>query len=123
MWEGQPWQSRIAVIYRNRRRDWCLPKGKLDEGETFEQAAFREIKEETGCTVELLDFAGDVEYEVNGRPKLVKYWHTKLVGEPDFQPNEEVALVEWLNIEAALDRLDYDSERQFLERPTRGPTH
>lgn len=116
VWESEPWRSRIAVIYRDRYRDWSLPKGKLEAGETFEEAAIREIKEETGCTVELLDFAGDVEYTKNGRPKLVKYWHAKLIGASDFQPNSEVARMEWLSVEEAIERLNYSSERRLLER-------
>lgn len=116
VWEGEPWSSRIAAIYRNRYRDWSLPKGKLEGGESFEEAAIREIREETGCTVELLDFAGDIEYTKNGRPKLVKYWHAALVGEADFQPNSEVARMEWLGVEEAIERLNYSSERRLLER-------
>ena len=116
VWEGEPWQSRIAVIYRNHYNDWCLPKGKLEAGESFEEAAIREIKEETGCIVQLHSFAGDVHYQVKGRPKIVKYWHFTLVGEPRFQPNEEVARLEWISVDEALERLDYESERQFLER-------
>ena len=38
--------DRIAVIHRPRYDDWSLPKGKLDPGETFEEAAVREIHEE-----------------------------------------------------------------------------
>lgn len=118
VWEGELWRSRIAVIHRNRYRDWTLPKGKLEEGESFADAAIREIKEETGCTVELRDFAGYIEYMKDGRPKLVKFWHAMLVGEPEFQPNQEVARLEWLSINEAITRLDYDSERQLIERPT-----
>ncbi len=114
IWEGEPWQSRIAVIFRNYHRDWSLPKGKLEDGESFEEAAIREIKEETGCAVQLHSFAGDVHYEVNGRPKIVKYWHFTLIGEPKFQPNKEVAKLRWLNIDEALELLDYESEREFL---------
>ena len=40
--------ARIAVIHRPKYEDWTLPKGKLDPGEGFEQAALREVEEETG---------------------------------------------------------------------------
>ncbi len=49
--------GRIAVVHRPRYDDWSLPKGKLDRGETFEQAALREVHEETGLVCELGDGA------------------------------------------------------------------
>ena len=45
--------GRVALVHRPRYDDWTLPKGKLDAGETFEEAALREVEEETGlrCTL------------------------------------------------------------------------
>lgn len=116
VWDGVPWKSRVAVIFRSRYGDRCLPKGKLQEGESFEQAAVREIREETGCSVALRDYAGTVRYTVGGRPKVVRYWHATVEGECDFQPDKEVARVDWLTIDEALEQLDYDDERQLLMR-------
>jgi 8-oxo-(d)GTP phosphatase len=43
----------VAVVHRSRYDDWSLPKGKLMEGESAEQAALREVEEETGFACEL----------------------------------------------------------------------
>ncbi len=43
----------VAVCHRPHREDWSLPKGKLDPGETWEEAALREVEEEIGFTCTL----------------------------------------------------------------------
>ena len=116
VWEGEPWKSRVLLIFRHRRRDWCLPKGKLDEGETFEEAAVREILEETGYEVSLGESAGEVHYEVKGRPKTVRYWHTTVDRNAGFEENSEVERIEWLSIDEALERMDYKSEKSLLAK-------
>ena len=47
--------SRVAVIHRPKYMDWSLPKGKLENGEGFEEAALREVEEETGFRARLLE--------------------------------------------------------------------
>ncbi len=65
----------IAVVHRPVHQDWSFPKGKLEEGETFELAALREVEEETGLACRLLRFIGHTEYvDRKGRPKAVAYW-------------------------------------------------
>ena len=60
----------VALVQRPRYGDeWSLPKGKLEPGETFEQAAVREIQEETGCEAEIVGFVGAVDYYVKKRPR------------------------------------------------------
>ena len=52
----------VAVVHRPRYDDWSLPKGKLDEGETFEEAALREVWEETGLRAALVRELPEVRY-------------------------------------------------------------
>lgn len=115
LWRSGPQGNEIAVIYRGRHQDWTLPKGKLDPGESWEEAALREIREETGCSAELLRFADALFYMVKGRPKVVLYWHMRLVGEPAFEPSEEVEKLVWLPVADALQRLSYSAEKEMLE--------
>ena len=62
-------------MHRPVHEDWSFPKGKLEAGETFEVAALREVREETGMTCRLLRFIGHTEYvDRKGRPKAVAYW-------------------------------------------------
>src|SRR4051794_41798920 len=66
--------GRIAIVHRPKHGDWSLPKGKLDPGETWEQAALREVEEECGVCCELGDELPPTRYEVGGRPKHVGWW-------------------------------------------------
>ena len=104
----------VAVVHRPRHRDWGLPKGKLDAGERWQDAALREVREETGYHAELGEFAGVVAYESHGAPKIVLFWNMRARGEPSFEPGEEVDAVEWLRPEEAVRRLDYADERDLL---------
>ncbi len=109
--------GRVCVVHRARYDDWSLPKGKLDDGESFEEAALREVWEETGLRCRLGRELAPARYTVHGRPKLVRYWHMTVSGDCDcgFQPSEEVDRFEWLPIEEAVRRLNYDGERRILE--------
>jgi 8-oxo-dGTP pyrophosphatase MutT (NUDIX family) len=102
----------VAVVHRPRYDDWSLPKGKLDSGESFEDAALREVEEETGLRCRLVRELPAVEYEVRGRPKLVRYWAMEAVDETPFVPNDEVDEVRWLEPSEALALLSYDRDRE-----------
>jgi 8-oxo-dGTP diphosphatase len=115
VWRKEAGAPRLAVIHRPKHGDWSLPKGKLEDGESFPQAAVREVREETGCRPRLGDFAGYALYRVKGRPKLVLFWHMAAEGATRFRPNGEVDRLEWLSPAEALRRLDHPSERRLVE--------
>jgi 8-oxo-dGTP diphosphatase len=116
VWREEEGGLRVAVIHRPRRDDWSLPKGKLDEGEGWEAAALREVREETGCTVKLGGFAGSTWYVPGRTPKVVLFWNMTLVKEGALDAGDEVDELRWLRVRAALERLDHESERQVLSR-------
>lgn len=114
LWRPTASGHEIAVIRREKYQDWTLPKGKLDPGETWEQAALREMREETGFKARLLGFAGAVAYGTDKGPKVVRYWHMVPDGPPGPIENEVAELV-WMPLPDARQRLDYDLERAILE--------
>jgi 8-oxo-dGTP diphosphatase len=106
--------GRVALVHRPRYDDWTLPKGKLDPGETFEDAALREVLEETGLRCRLLRELPRVEYAVKDRPKLVLYWLMEVESEADFVANDEVDELRWLTPADALALLSYERDRDVL---------
>ena len=106
--------GRVAIVHRPKYDDWTLPKGKLDPGESFEEAALREVAEETGLRGRLGRELPEVEYEVKGRPKLVRYWLMEVEADDDFIPNDEVDELRWLDPAQALALLTYDRDRDLL---------
>jgi 8-oxo-dGTP diphosphatase len=104
--------GRVAVVHRPRYDDWSLPKGKLDPGESFEEAALREVEEETGLRCRLLRELPTVSYDVRGRRKEVRYWAMEVEDETPFVPNEEVDELRWVEPQEALALLSYDRDRE-----------
>jgi 8-oxo-dGTP pyrophosphatase MutT (NUDIX family) len=108
--------AKVAVVWRSERGDWTFPKGKLDAGETYEQAACREVVEETGLSCTTTRFVGTTEYQHRkGRPKVVAYFlMTPVSGE--FVPNEEVDELMWCTVPDAERLLTWDRDRDLLAR-------
>jgi 8-oxo-dGTP diphosphatase len=106
---------KVLLVHRARRNDWSFPKGKLDPGETFKEAARREVEEETGflCTVHGSRFAS-VNYMIgNGRGKEVRYW-LMTVDSGEFVPNDEVDMITWVRLKNAAECLTYSRDRRIL---------
>jgi 8-oxo-dGTP diphosphatase len=104
----------IAVVRLRKRDEWVLPKGKLDDGETARDAAEREVLEETGHDVSVHEFLGTLVYQSGGRSKVVHYWRMEAAGAPMRELMDDVKAVDWLPLEAALERLSREYERAFL---------
>jgi 8-oxo-dGTP diphosphatase len=103
----------IAVVHRPVHQDWSFPKGKLEGGETFEGAALREVREETGMECRLVRFVGHTAYvDRKGRPKAVAYWVMEPLG-GSFHPNHEVDELRWLNLDEASALLSYPRDREL----------
>ena len=106
--------GQVLLVHRPRYDDWTLPKGKLDRGESFEEAALREVEEETGLRCRLVSELPSAHYEVNGRPKVVRYWLMEPEQDAAFVPNDETDELRWLEPGEALSLLPYDRDRHVV---------
>ena len=104
----------IAVVRLRKRDEWVLPKGKLDEGETPRTAARREVLEETGHDVTVHEFLGTLVHDSGGRSKVVHYWRMEAGATQVRELMRDIRAVEWLPLDAAVDRLSRGYERVFL---------
>jgi len=99
---------------------WGLPKGTPDPGETLEQTALREVREETGLEVALEERVGTVAYQFV-RPeagersdKQVHYWLMRPVGGHLTDHDHEHVRVDWFPLDAALQRVTFENTATIL---------
>jgi 8-oxo-dGTP diphosphatase len=105
----------VLVVHRPGYSDWSLPKGKLDPGESWEEAALREVEEEAGVRCRLGRELPAVTYEHRGRPKRVRYWLMELAeAAAPFEANVEVDEVRWVRPAEALELLSYERDRELV---------
>lgn len=98
---------KVLLVHRPAYDDWSLPKGKLDLGEEPEEAALREVEEETGLRCRLGPELSQTRYvDRKGRDKLVRYWAMEPVTGA-FRPSSEVDEVRWLRVERCASVLSY----------------
>ena len=110
-------EGTVCVVHRPRYDDWSLPKGKLDAGESFEDAALREVEEETGLRCRLGEELEEVRYtDSKGRPKVVRYWKMEVTHDPGFEPNPEVDELRWVTPSEAAEILTYRHDRERVLR-------
>ncbi len=101
---------------------WSLAKGTPDPGETLEQTALREVREETGLEVELGASLGSIEYWFADRDNDVRYHKTvhfylmSPVGGHIDQHDPEFDVVQWFGVDEALDAMAYGNEAGVLRR-------
>jgi 8-oxo-dGTP diphosphatase len=115
----------VLIIHRMRYNDWTLPKGKLDAGESLPACAIREVLEETGVTIRLGVPLDTIRYDTANGVKQVEYWGGTVLETAPRPPDDEVDVVSWLPVRAALNRLTYAHDhflvQQHLDQPPTTP--
>lgn len=109
----------VALIATRGRTRWGLPKGAVGEGETSEQAAVREVREETGVDAEIVKLLDTIEYFFRAGDTLIRkrvdfYLMRFVAGELTPQLSE-VDDVEWVELSEAISRASFESEKKLLE--------
>jgi 8-oxo-dGTP pyrophosphatase MutT (NUDIX family) len=118
--DGSPRVALIGRLNRAGRIDWCVPKGHPEGQETLEQAAVREIAEETGLEAVVLTSLGDIFYEFSAGSKLIaKTVHHFLMRQTgggltiENDPQHEAVDVQWFDIDTLDQTLAHENERMM----------
>jgi len=113
----------VVLCGSNADRLWCLPKGTPDAGETIEQTAEREVREETGLVVERGESLGTIEYWFTASGiryhKFVHHWLMRPVGGDTADHDHEFDEVRWVSGEQARRMLKYRDEKRILDEALR----
>ncbi|MEX0622055.1 MAG: NUDIX domain-containing protein [Candidatus Woykebacteria bacterium] len=117
-------KTEFLVVQHSGHHRWVLPKGWVDPGETKEQAAAREVKEEAGVEAEIQEYLGEVKifYTSPEKEKVRKTSHFFLMkyksGDPAKDLGWEMEDFAWLNSKDAIEKLDYPGEKKMIEKAT-----
>ncbi|MBK7598591.1 MAG: NUDIX domain-containing protein [Acidobacteria bacterium] len=115
VWRETEKGREVLLILSRDDRAWKFPKGHIDADDpSWVYAAQREVREETGYDTRITDFAGFTKYPVNGKTKVVFYWHMESVGESNFEPSDEIEGYGWFTIREALLQLTFLSDIKML---------
>ncbi len=115
----EPRAALIARTGRDGRLRWCLPKGHVEIGETFEQTAEREVQEETGIRGRVVDSLGTIDFwfthETDRIHKTVHHFLLERVGGELSDADIEVDEVAWVPLDDVAGMLAHRDERDLIE--------
>ena len=109
----------FVAVQRARHGDWSLPKGHLEAGESKEEAAIREVKEETGIVARIVGDLQEVVYFYRRRKegltrKSVQYYLMEAVTDELGPPNWEVSEARWVPMSEADGILSYANDKETI---------
>jgi ADP-ribose pyrophosphatase YjhB (NUDIX family) len=118
--DAEPRAALIGRLDRRGRLLWSLPKGHVEAGETAEDAAVREVEEETGICGRVVAPLGTIDFwfVADGRRihKTVHHFLLEALGGELSDEDVEVEQVEWVPVAELGKRLAYADERRLVER-------
>jgi len=112
----------VCLIRPMGRSVWGLPKGGVEEGETLEQTALREVAEETGLVGVVEQPLGSIDYSFYSRVqggrvhKTVHYFLVRATGGDTALHDHEVSVARWVRLGQALRLMTYPNEREMVRR-------
>ena len=116
--------AEVAIVAMKPSRRWQLPKGIIDAGESEEQAALREVREEAGIECEMLEKIETIEYwyvgdQKGGRVRYHKFVHFFLLrylsGETE-DHDHEIAEARFVSMDEAVEMLAFKSEKEVVKK-------
>lgn len=111
--------GQVLITKHSQNHHWSFPKGLIDPGQTAEQAAVREVKEEGGVVAEIIDKVGYSKYvyTFNGEKifKLVTYFLMKYISGDPKDHDFEMEDAGWFSPEEAYEKLSFPNDKKLLD--------
>lgn len=118
--QAQDGTVEVLITKHSQNKHWSFPKGLIDPGQTTEEAALREVKEEGGIEAEILDKVGYSKYvyAFNGEKifKIVTYFLMRYVSGDPCNHDWEVEEAGWYEPENALKQLTFSQDKELLKK-------
>lgn len=116
--------GKVLLLYKNqngRYMGWVLPKGTVEPGETYQQTALREVKEETNSDAEVVKYIGKTQYTFRGNEDIVSktvHWYLMVTDSFDCKPQAEEFFVDagFYKQHEASYLLKFHDEKQMMRR-------
>lgn len=115
--------SNTILLLKKFNGDWVLPKGRVEKNEKIEEAALREVLEESGVRAEILDYIGMVHYKYKNlkENKMVYktvHWYLMKANNMDCIPQKKEGFVDalFVHIDKAEDLVRYEDEKKIINK-------
>jgi len=112
-------EKKVCLVSRTKGY-WMLPKGGLEGGETFRDAAIREVMEETGLKdLKLIKKLGIVRRRAGNNPnvtKIIHYFLFRYYGDEKLSPTMEILEAGWFTLDNILNLRLFEEEKEFLDK-------
>jgi len=111
------------LLLKKYNGDWVLPKGKVEKGEKKDEAALREVMEESGIKAEIIRYLGEIHYtykenwDDNRRVHKTVFWYLMSSRTMETVPQREEGFIEakFIHIDRVLDIAKYDDEKEIIK--------
>jgi len=121
IYRKQGGRLQLLILRHRMGGHWSFPKGHVEQGETEIETALREVKEETGLTIELFNgFREQVTYSPRpGIKKDVVYFLGFARDSRTTRQEEEISEIRWINLDQTYNYLTYDNDRRLIQSAKR----
>ena len=105
------------LLLRKFNGDWVLPKGKVEEGENNQEAALREVSEETGVKADILKYLGEIHYTFKENWDKTVFWYLMQAKNMDTIPQKEEGFIDakFIHLDRVVDLARYDDEKEIIK--------